>query len=314
MHETAYLNPGLTIIFKDLRKEEVEEITFHEPEGIVGFVKELNKNTETLHDVCHYKGSAENVEIEVAFQYSNDFTENILGFGNSFSTTIGYALADESCYDYFAFCDQDDYWMPDKIEHAVDTLSKKDQNTPLLFAHNYYICDENLHGTDTFCNGNPLNKVTFQNMFFEGVFPGFTIVINRTLAQLAFEKNAADDIFYHDKWVSLIALSLGNIIYDTAPLARYRRYEAAASSTNKGPVAKLKWRIDNVLNGNFCPRTQTMLTEYKRFFYDASATDIKEFLDIYTGNSKAAKLFYNHRLRRSLAGEILMRMIILLEK
>ncbi len=242
------------------------------------------------------------------------FSGENLGFGNSFSTTIGYALADESCYDYFAFCDQDDYWMPDKIEHAVDTLSKKDQNTPLLFAHNYYICDENLHGTDTFCNGNPLNKVTFQNMFFEGVFPGFTIVINRTLAQLAFEKNAADDIFYHDKWVSLIALSLGNIIYDTAPLARYRRYEAAASSTNKGPVAKLKWRINNVLNGNFCPRTQTMLTEYKRFFYDASATDIKEFLDIYTGNSKAAKLFYNHRLRRSLAGEILMRMIILLEK
>ncbi len=89
MHETAYLNPGLTIIFKDLRRDEAEEITFHEPEGIVGFVKELNKNTETLHDVCHYKGSAENVEIEVAFQYSNEFNENILGFCNNIYNSEG---------------------------------------------------------------------------------------------------------------------------------------------------------------------------------------------------------------------------------
>ena len=286
-------------------EEQIESLLAQTSQDITIFIRDDGSRDDTYNLL---KSRYENNDRLRLFSGEN------LGFGNSFSTTIGYALADESCYDYFAFCDQDDYWMPDKIEHAVDTLSKKDQNTPLLFAHNYYICDENLHGTDTFCNGNPLNKVTFQNMFFEGVFPGFTIVINRTLAQLAFEKNAADDIFYHDKWVSLIALSLGNIIYDTAPLARYRRYEAAASSTNKGPVAKLKWRIDNVLNGNFCPRTQTMLTEYKRFFYDASATDIKEFLDIYTGNSKAAKLFYNHRLRRSLAGELLMRMIILLEK
>ena len=51
MHETAYLNPALTIIYEDRRRPEVEHIEFHEPDGIVGFVKDLNSNIETLHDV-----------------------------------------------------------------------------------------------------------------------------------------------------------------------------------------------------------------------------------------------------------------------
>ena len=51
MHETAYLNPQLTIIFKDMRKDEPEEITYHEPEGIIGFIKDMNKSSEAVHDM-----------------------------------------------------------------------------------------------------------------------------------------------------------------------------------------------------------------------------------------------------------------------
>lgn len=89
MHETAYLNPGLTIVYSDLREETPETITFHEPEGIIGFVKEINKNAEPIHDVVYYKGSAENVEVEVAFQYTNEFNENILGFCNNIYNSEG---------------------------------------------------------------------------------------------------------------------------------------------------------------------------------------------------------------------------------
>ena len=49
LHETAYLNPALTIIYEDKRGEDTEHIEFHEPDGIVGFFKELNRNSETLH-------------------------------------------------------------------------------------------------------------------------------------------------------------------------------------------------------------------------------------------------------------------------
>ena len=89
LHETAYLNPGLTIYYKDMRKEEPEEITFHEAEGITGYIKDMNKASETIHDVIFYKGTSENIEIEVAFQYVNEFHENVMGFCNNIYTLEG---------------------------------------------------------------------------------------------------------------------------------------------------------------------------------------------------------------------------------
>ena len=89
LHETAYLNPELTIIFKDLRGEEPVEITYHEPDGIVGFIKDLNKNTETLMEPVYFKGEAEGIGVEIAFQYVNEFHENILGFCNNIYNTEG---------------------------------------------------------------------------------------------------------------------------------------------------------------------------------------------------------------------------------
>ncbi len=89
MHETAYLNPGLTIIYKDDRGDEPENITFHEPEGIQGFVKELNKSEVKLHDVVYFKGEADGIEVEVAFQYCDTFNENVLGFCNNIFNSEG---------------------------------------------------------------------------------------------------------------------------------------------------------------------------------------------------------------------------------
>ena len=89
MHETAYLNPELTIIYEDKRGEEIEHIEYHEPEGIIGFVRDLNKNIETIHDVIYFKGESEGIEVEAAFQYTNEFHENILGFCNNIYNAEG---------------------------------------------------------------------------------------------------------------------------------------------------------------------------------------------------------------------------------
>ena len=91
MHETAYLNPNLTIIYEDRRKEDVEHIVFHEPDGIIGFVKDLNHNLETIHDVIYFKGESEGITVEAAFQYTNEFHENILGFCNNIYNSEGGA-------------------------------------------------------------------------------------------------------------------------------------------------------------------------------------------------------------------------------
>lgn len=89
LHETAYLNPNLTIIFTDLRKENPEVVTYHEPEGIIGFIKDMNKSKELIHDVIYFSGEAEGISVEVAFQYVNEFHENVLGFCNNIYNSEG---------------------------------------------------------------------------------------------------------------------------------------------------------------------------------------------------------------------------------
>ena len=89
LHETAYLNPELTIIYEDKRGQETEHIEFHEPEGIVGFIKDMNRSREAIHDVIYFKGESEGITVECAFQYVNEFHENVLGFCNNIYNAEG---------------------------------------------------------------------------------------------------------------------------------------------------------------------------------------------------------------------------------
>ena len=89
LHETAYLNPELKIIFDDMRLDEPEHIEYHEPDGILGFIRDLNKKKDTLHEPVYFKGEADGIEVEAAFQYVNEFHENVLGFCNNIYNAEG---------------------------------------------------------------------------------------------------------------------------------------------------------------------------------------------------------------------------------
>ena len=89
LHETAYLNPQLTIIFEDRRGAAAERLEFHEPDGIIGYVKDLNKNKETIHEPVYFKGESEGITVECALQYVNEFHENVLGFCNNIYNAEG---------------------------------------------------------------------------------------------------------------------------------------------------------------------------------------------------------------------------------
>ena len=89
LHETAYQNPELTIHFEDRRGDAPEDIEYHEPEGIVGFIRDLNKNAQPLHDPVYFKGEADGIQVEVAFQFTNEFRENVLGFCNNIYNAEG---------------------------------------------------------------------------------------------------------------------------------------------------------------------------------------------------------------------------------
>ncbi|MGE5812511.1 MAG: toprim domain-containing protein, partial [Ignavibacteria bacterium] len=88
MRELAYLNKTITIKLVDER-EGGEEETFHFKGGLVEFVKYLDETREALHKTIYIEGEKDNTPIEIAFQYSDSYTENIFSYVNDINTHEG---------------------------------------------------------------------------------------------------------------------------------------------------------------------------------------------------------------------------------
>ncbi|MGL6219273.1 MAG: toprim domain-containing protein, partial [Lacrimispora sphenoides] len=89
LHETAYLNPDLHITYVNKRQGEEETVIYHEPDGIIAYVRELNAGKDAIHDPIYFKGTMDKVEVEVSLQFVDTFEENILGFCNNIFTQEG---------------------------------------------------------------------------------------------------------------------------------------------------------------------------------------------------------------------------------
>lgn len=88
--EMSFLNQGLTLIFKDNRVEEGYEEKFHAEGGLSSFVEFLNKKKEPLHNqIIHFKGMTEGCEVDIAFQFTDAYSETILSFANTVLTPEG---------------------------------------------------------------------------------------------------------------------------------------------------------------------------------------------------------------------------------
>lgn len=93
LHETAYLNPNLTLLFADERVDPVERVTYHEPEGVVQYVRDVNSGESPLCDVHTFSDCVEGdcgpIEVLVCFQYVESLQEKITGFCNNIQTIEG---------------------------------------------------------------------------------------------------------------------------------------------------------------------------------------------------------------------------------
>lgn len=90
LRELAFLNKGLTIKLADARPGKEKESIFFFKGGIVSFVEDLNKNKDTLHNkVVYFNANKENIEIEVALQYTDGYNENVFTYANNINTIEG---------------------------------------------------------------------------------------------------------------------------------------------------------------------------------------------------------------------------------
>ena len=89
LRESAFLLKGVKITLTDERGEEPKEEVFHYEEGIKEFVAYLNEEKDTLTPVVYFSGAKEGIEVELAYQYNDGYSENVLSFVNNVRTKDG---------------------------------------------------------------------------------------------------------------------------------------------------------------------------------------------------------------------------------
>ncbi len=232
-----------------------------------------------------------------------------LGFIKSF-----FELLKHSDADYFSFADQDDIWLPNKIELAVNSLNKLDDTKPNMAFSNvdYYDTEMNFMG-----NGDSKNKKpSFLNSLYECINQGMTMVINKTARDYII-KNIPEKCFFHDWWTYMICTAFGSVVQDDVVTVKYRRAKTNATVEGQGKITLLVWRIKKLFLGNGMKDIRKQQTIFKNIFYDNLSDENKKILDTfeeekYNFFKALKKTFYPRKIRRKFVDDLSLRILFLL--
>ncbi len=159
------------------------------------------------------------------------------GFARNFLTLISAAPPDA---DAAAFCDQDDVWLPGKLEHALSRLAKVPADRPALYCGRTVLTDRSLVPIGT--SPEFTRPPSFRNALVQSIAGGNTMVMNRAALDLVrVAATYRGPVPAHDWWCYQIVTGAGGVvIYDPEPQVLYRQHATNAVGANAGTLARLK--------------------------------------------------------------------------
>lgn len=157
---------------------------------------------------------------------------------------------------YVMFCDQDDVWLPEKIELEFRRIKEMEvqfgTDTPILVFSDLFVVDSKLNliaeKMSVYQKLDP-RHITPKDLMIQNVITGCTVMMNRALAEKALQVQVTDSIIMHDWWCALTAACFGKISYVDKPLVLYRQHAdnsvgAKNISSPEYLTARLKKRQD----------------------------------------------------------------------
>lgn len=137
--------------------------------------------------------------------------------------------------DYYLFCDQDDYWLPRKIQICLDNFPEI--QGPVLVHTDLMESDSKLQITKSRLWGSVSDK--FEKIMFTNSVQGCTIFMNESLKNLALKHWQSDKIYMHDFWIALVAANFGKIVYVPKATMLYRQHNNNVVGSGNGRLKKL---------------------------------------------------------------------------
>ena len=268
-----------------------------------------------------------NIEIHIRDDGSSDRTTEIvqkylerpnvklyegenLGFRGSFA----WLLANCRDADYYAYCDQDDIWMPEKINRAVKALSKY-EDIPAIYLGDFYWGDEECKPIRQYKNAERehtlIKYITSGDM---NTF-GFTEVFNECCAAGIRDRKTLH-LCAHDQINYLYCRCKGKVIWDKKPTAYYRRHGDNASPqelVGGNRLTHTAWQIKTFLLQSGRERVYEKFREFYDEYSDIMEPREKETFELYLNRGhRIKKALYKGHYRDKAAEELMMRTLFLL--
>ncbi|MGT2770555.1 putative glycosyltransferase EpsE [Streptococcus intermedius] len=272
-------------------KAQLDSIFNQTSQNIVLFIRDDGSCDSTLEIIKSYNN-------KIVLLENN---EN-LGVGSSFMETLYKAGLD---FDYYAFCDQDDIWLVNKIEKAVLELEKFP--LPTLYCSNQTLVDKELN------NLGLRHKKTIDTSYLQiltsNQITGCTMVWNNQLQKLLVSKDRRPskellEVRIHDVWVSMVASIAGSIVYDSNSYILYRQHENNVVGVKKRNLI-LNWvqKLGDSSKRKGRSRLATeILNNYRQFINDDIAAEL-ELLSTYQNSFRKKILLLQNKKIFSLTTE-----------
>lgn len=236
-----------------------------------------------------------------------------LGWRGSFRALLETAPEAE----FYAFCDQDDRWMPGKLEGQVRALraaAAGAADKPLLCSCAFEWADSNLRPLAR-CPA-PQRPPAFRDVLFHTPAIGFTIVVNAALRRLVLARGIPDGV-PHDRWCLLAAAAFGRVLHDPSTGALYRRHGAAATPAGASRARLLASWFRREIRGSGFTEFTGLLAAFRDRFGELLSPADRNLLDRFAGppsgpSVRVRRALFPGRLRPSLGGEVALRLSFLL--
>jgi glycosyltransferase involved in cell wall biosynthesis len=236
-----------------------------------------------------------------------------VGFMESFFKLLEISSPDA---DYFAFCDQDDIWLPDKISQAASFLRREPQDTAALYCSRLSVVDEDLKPLGH--TPVPGKALSFRNALVEGQVPGCTAMINRA-ARLILLRELPRYAYSHDWWMYLVVSAFGTVVYDREPRILYRMHAGNVFGMPTGSFGTWRTKLTLFLKERDSHPLVRQAEEFRRIFGLTLPEEKKRTLDRFIGSVDRFRdrLVYAMTCdvyRQNLRDEILLRMRIVFNR
>lgn len=172
--------------------------------------------------------------------------EENVGCVSSFRKLLTEAYNYIDRVDYFAFADQDDVWLPEKLKSGASILAGLRQEVPSMYCSNLTVTDENLNPYGLMHTSLQVPDMKCRSLFYN-IATGCTLLFNKRMVEL-FHTHPPKFLKYHDAWIYQTCLFLGDVYYDMTPHILYRQHGNNVEGAHLSSLAKLRHKLKKLTN------------------------------------------------------------------